>query len=282
MKPAVAEAPASKETLAERGRFARRLRHDVLDMAYRAKSGHIGSNFSAIEVLATIYGGVLRFDPARPDWPERDRFILSKGHACASLYAALARRGFFPLDWLEGFYVDGGRLWGHATHAGVPGVEVSTGALGHGLPMGVGMALAAKRDGLGFRVFVLLGDGECDEGSVWEAALLAAHHRLDNVVAIVDYNKIQSIRSTKETLDLDPLADKWRAFGWHTVELDGHDLGALDEAMRMAPPGAPTCIVAHTVKGKGVSFMENDNLWHYRTPSADELARARAELEGGP
>ena len=233
------------------------------------------------ELLAVLYERILHVRPGEPTWPDRDRFILSKGHGAAGLYAVLAERGFFPASWLDDFYIDGARLPGHVTHVGVPGVDASTGALGHGLAVGCGMALAAKRDGRSHRVFVLLSDGECDEGGVWEAALFAPHHRLDNLVAIVDYNKIQSLGTVREVLDLEPLAAKWEAFGWATREIDGHDVGAIEAACRHLPlsAGRPSCIVAHTVKGKGVSFMENALLWHYRAPDEDELRRALGELE---
>jgi transketolase len=250
-------------------------------MIYRARSPHLGSAFSMAELLAVLYTRTLRIDPARPDWPERDRFILSKGHACAPLYVALAERGFFPSEWLDNFYQDGSHLAGHATHVGVPGVEVSTGSLGHGLPIACGMALAGKRDGKAYRVFTLLSDGECDEGSVWEAILFAPQHHLDNLIAIVDYNKIQSLGRVKEVLDLEPFATKWNAFGWAVQEIDGHDLEQIEQVLACVPleSGKPTCIIAHTVKGKGVSFMEDSVLWHYRAPDRDELARALVELE---
>jgi transketolase len=237
---------------------------------------------SIADLLAVLYGTILHQKPGEPEWPNRDRFILSKGHACAALYAVLAESGFFPLEWLERFYQNGSPLAGHATHKDVPGVEVSTGSLGHGLPIAAGMALAAKRDGKSYRVFCLLSDGECDEGSTWEAALFAPHHRLDNLTAIVDYNKIQSLGSVKEILDLDPLAEKWRAFGWAAREIDGHDLTAISDALTQVPyeSGRPTCIVAHTVKGKGVSFMEDKLLWHYRAPLGEDYPRALAELGG--
>src|SRR5574341_1301544 len=188
-------------------KLAHRIRLHALWMTHRAHSSHIGGNLSMVELLAVLYGKILRIDPASPDWPDRDRFILSKGHACAAVYAALAERGFFPLEWLERFYLDGSPLAGHIT-AGVPGVDAATGSLGHGLGIAVGMALAAKRDGKSYRIFALLSDGECDEGSTWEAALFAPHHRLDNLTAIVDYNKIQSLGATREVIDLDPLADR--------------------------------------------------------------------------
>jgi transketolase len=259
---------------------ARAIRATALRLIHRAKSSHAGSALSMADLLAVLYGKILRVDPARPDWPERDRFILSKGHACAALYAVLAERGFFPVEWLETFYQNGGRLPGHVTHSGIPGVEVSTGALGHGLGIACGMALAGKRDGQAYRVFALLSDGECDEGSTWEAALFAPHHHLENLVAIVDYNKIQSLGTVREVLDLEPLAAKWRAFGWAVCEIDGHDCAQIATALEALPlmPGKPTCVIAHTIKGKGVSFMEDKLLWHYRTPDQEEMAQAMAEL----
>jgi transketolase len=206
---------------------------------------------------------------------------MSKGHACSALYAVLAESGFFPVERLETFYQNGSALAGHVTHKNVPGVELSTGSLGHGLPVAVGMAIAAKRDGRPCRVFCMLSDGECDEGSVWEAALFAPHHKLDNLIVIVDYNKIQSLGIVKDVIDLEPFADKWRAFGWAVRELDGHDLQAVEEAVMQVPYqiGRPSCMVAHTVKGKGVSFMENKLLWHYRAPLGEDMAKALAELE---
>lgn len=269
-------------TTAELAALARRIRRQCVLMTSRANASHIGSNLSMVDILATLYGKTLRYDSARPSWPGRDRFILSKGHACVALYAALSEAGFFPRQWLDTFYQDGGKLAGHVTHTGVPGIEVSTGSLGHGLGLGVGMALAARRDEHAQRVFVLLSDGECDEGSVWEAALFAPQHRLDNLVAIVDYNKIQSLGRVAEVIDLEPLAEKWRAFGWATRELDGHDVAALDEALSAVPftAGRPSCIVAHTVKGKGVSFMEDKLKWHYSSAQGEMLAAALAEIDG--
>ncbi|MBI5630395.1 MAG: transketolase [Elusimicrobia bacterium] len=269
------------DRISELEELARFIRLTSVKMTHFASSAHVGGSLSMADLLAALYGGVLKVDPAKPKWKSRDRFILSKGHACAGLYAALARKGFFPVEWLETFYRNGGRLHGHSTH-GVPGIEVSTGSLGHGLPIACGMALAAKRDRAKHRVFCLLSDGECDEGSTWEAALFAGHHGLDNLVAIVDYNKIQSLGRTKEVLDLDPFAKKWEGFRWAVREIDGHDLGLIDETLRKAPfePGRPSCVVAHTVKGKGVSFMEDKLLWHYRNASAQEYNAAVVELEG--
>jgi transketolase len=261
---------------------ARRIRLKVVEMTSRGKASHVGSSLSIVELLVALYGGkTLRVDPARPDWPDRDRFVLSKGHACAALYAVLAEGGFFPAAWLDTFYANGSKLAGHATH-GIPGIEVSTGSLGHGLPIAAGMALAARRDGRPSRAFALLSDGECDEGSTWEAALFAGHHRLDNLVALVDYNTIQSLGFVKDILDLEPFAAKWRDFGWAVREVDGHDVDQVMAALSAVPfeAGRPSCLLAHTVKGKGVSFMENTVLWHYRTPQGTELRDALAELGG--
>ncbi|MCZ6533019.1 MAG: transketolase [SAR324 cluster bacterium] len=261
--------------------LAMRIRRDALQMTSKGGSSHIGSVLSIADILAVLYGGALRVDCADPSWEERDRFILSKGHAGAGVYAALAETGFMPLERLQQHYQDGSQLSGHVSHKGIPGVELSTGSLGHGLPVGVGMALAARLDGRKHRVVVLMSDGECDEGSNWEAILFAPHHKLDNLMAIVDYNKLQSIKSVTETLELEPFAPKWRSFGWAVRELDGHDHGALTEAISDAPfePGKPSCIIAHTTKGKGVSFMEGRVEWHYRSASESELSAALRELE---
>jgi transketolase len=264
--------------------LTKRLRLHAVRMTHLAKSSHVGSSLSMVELLAVLYGQILNVNPEDPDWPERDRFILSKGHGCAAFYAVLAEVGFFPVDWLDTFYQNGSRLAGHATHKQVPGVEISTGSLGHGLSVATGMALAAKRDCAAYRVFCLLSDGECDEGSTWEPILFAPQHKLDNLTAIVDYNKIQSLGTVKEVIDLDPLADKWRVFGWSVREVDGHSLDEIENALSDLPfePGKPSCIVAHTVKGKGISFMENRLLWHYRSPQGDEYEAALAELRGMP
>ena len=263
--------------------LAKRVRLHALHMTSQGGSSHIGSVLSMADILAVLYGAVLRVDPTNPSWPQRDRFVLSKGHAGAGVYAVLAERGFFPVAKLATHYRDGSDLSGHVSHKGIPGVELSTGSLGHGLPVGTGMAFAAKLDGATQRVFVLLSDGECDEGSNWEAILFAAHHRLDNLVAIVDYNKIQSLKPVAETLNLEPFADKWRSFGWAVREVDGHDHTQLKAALSEVPreTGKPTCIIAHTVKGKGVSFMEHSVLWHYRTAKGEELAAAEGELLRG-
>jgi transketolase len=261
--------------------LARRIRRHAICMTARARTSHAGTCLSMADLLAVLYGRVLRVRPADPAWAGRDRFILSKGHGCAGLYATLAERGFFSPGRLDEFCADGSRLMGHVSHVGVPGVEVSTGSLGHGLPIACGMALSLHRERVDARVFALMSDGECDEGAVWEAALFAAHHRLDNLVVVVDYNKIQSLGRVDDILGLEPLAAKWRAFGWATHDIDGHEVKAIDDALGAIPaePGRPTCVIAHTVKGRGVSFMENNVLWHYRAADPDELRLALAEID---
>ncbi len=257
--------------------FARRIRKHAVRMVYKAKASHIGSCLSMADVLAVLYAQVLNIDPNDPNKPDRDRFILSKGHATAIMYAALAERGFIPIEELEEYCTDMARLTGHISHA-VPGVEVSTGSLGHGLPIATGMALALKGTS---RVFCLLSDGECDEGSNWEAILFAPHHKLENLTVIVDYNKIQSFGRVADVLNLEPFADKWRSFGWNVEDIDGHDIGAITAALQGAPAvaGKPTVVLANTVKGKGVSFMEDKLEWHYKSPSPEQLEEALAELD---
>jgi transketolase len=259
---------------------ARDIRGRLVEMSHRAEVPHLGSSLSCVDILATAYWRVLNIRPDHPDDPERDRLILSKGHAATTLYAALASRGFFPSEWLDDFAKPGGRLPEHPSPGCVPGVEAATGSLGHGLSLGLGMALAGRILGHKFRVFVVMSDGECNEGTVWEAALFAPAHKLDRVAAIIDYNKWQATGRTDEVMALSPLKEKWESFGWSTYEVDGHDLFALSERMSNLPDGSgkPVAIIAHTVKGKGVSFMEDDNNWHYRTPNADELLKSRKEL----
>lgn len=259
--------------------LAAALRAHALRMVARAKASHVGGALSMADILAVLYGGVLHHRPNQPDWPDRDRFLLSKGHSCTALYATLALRGFFPVAELESYGRDGSRLMAHVSHH-VPGVEFSTGSLGHGLPFGLGKALAAQRDRKPWRVFALLSDGELDEGSNWEAILLAPQHRLDNLVAIVDYNKIQSLGSVPQVADLHPLADKFRAFRWATREVDGHDHAALHAALNSIPwePGRPSCLIAHTTKGRGVDFMQDQLAWHYKSPDASQLADALRQL----
>lgn len=260
--------------------LANRIRTHALRMTSVGGGSHIGAIFSCADILAVLYGRILNVDPNNPKWPGRDRFILSKGHACAGLYAALAERGFFEVGKLTTHYQDGSDLCGHASHR-VPGVEVSTGALGHGLSLACGMAYAAKLSGAPHRVFALLSDGECDEGSIWEAALFAGHHRLDNLTIIIDYNRLQGIAPVADVLELTPFPDKWASFGWATRETSGHDIEALLRELSTVPfvVGRPSCLIAHTVKGKGVSFMENTVLWHYRIPRGAEFEAALLELE---
>ena len=269
----------SKEELVNLKKLGNKLRSQVLKMSHEAKASHVGSSLSIADLLAVLYSRIMRFDPAMPDWPLRDRFILSKGHACAAVYSVLAEKGFFPKNWLDTYKDDGSPLPKHISHC-VPGVEASTGSLGHGLAIGSGMALAGKRDRLNYRVFVLLSDGECDEGSTWEAALFGPHHKLDNLVAIIDYNKLQAFGRTKEVLDLEPLAAKWQAFGWSAREIDGHNFENILDALLQVPwtKGKPSCIIAHTVKGKGVSFMEDQLIWHYYNPNKEQLEQALKEL----
>ncbi|MDO5144170.1 MAG: transketolase [bacterium] len=259
------------------------IRRHGLEMTHLSRGSHIGSIFSVAEIMAVLYARVLNVRPEKPLWEGRDRLILSKGHAGAAVYAALAERGFFPVEELATHYANGSRLSGHVSHKGVPGVDFSTGSLGHGLAVAAGMALGAKKDGAPWRVFAVLGDGECDEGAVWEAALQAHQFQLDNLIAVVDHNHMQSLDDCEKTLALEPFADKWRAFGWHTMVVDGHDTAALEAAFDAAEAnrgsGRPSVILAETVKGKGVSFMEHDILWHYRTPQGEEYEAALRELE---
>lgn len=259
--------------------LARRMRIQALQMVHRAKASHIGSALSICDIVAVLYAQTLKLDPRNPAAPGRDRFILSKGHACVAVYAALAETGFFPREDLLNYGQDHSVLMNHISHK-VAGVEFSTGSLGHGLPFGAGKALAAKRSKQDWLTVVLLSDGELGEGSNWEAMMFAAHHELDNLVAIIDYNKLQSLTTVDKTLRVEPLADKARAFGWAVREVDGHDHAALRNQFSQAPweAGKPSFLIAHTTKGKGVSFMENSVDWHYKSPSADQLAQALREL----
>jgi transketolase len=249
-------------------------------MSHDAGTPHLGSSLSCIDILTALYWRVLKIDPARATAPERDRFILSKGHAATALYSTLQARGFFPASLLAAYNTDGGALAEHPGPHCAPGVEAATGSLGHGLPIGLGQALAGRIRGLDHRVFVLLSDGECNEGTVWEAALFAGAQKLERVCIIVDYNKWQATGRSNETMSLAPLREKWAAFGWDAFEVDGHDHDALVRLLENVPNGSgkPVAIVAHTVKGKGVSFMEDDNNWHYRIPKAEEVLAAKREL----
>jgi transketolase len=259
--------------------LARRMRIQALEMVYRAKASHIGSALSICDIVAVLYAQTLKLDPRDPSAPGRDRFILSKGHACVAVYAALAETGFFPRNDLLKYGQDHSVLMNHISHK-VAGVEFSTGSLGHGLPFGTGKALAAKRLKQDWRTLVLLSDGELGEGSNWEAMMFAAHHQLDNLVAVIDYNKLQSLTTVDKTLRVEPLADKASAFGWAVREVDGHDHEKLRELCLQIPweAGKPSFLIAHTTKGKGVSFMENTVDWHYKSPSANQLACALKEL----
>ena len=261
--------------------LAKKIRIHAVNMTSSGGSSHIGSVLSIADILAVLYGKILRVDPKNPQWDLRDRFILSKGHSGAGVYAALAESGFFAIEKLKSHYQNGSDLSGHVSHKGIPGVEFSTGSLGHGLPVATGMSLAAKIDKKDHRVFVLMSDGECDEGSNWEAFLFAPHHKLSNLNVIIDYNNLQSIKSVDETLSLQPFADKLEAFGWVVHEVDGHDHAALMSALdsQNNTSDRPICVIAKTTKGKGVSFMENNVLWHYRSPQGDEYANAIKELE---
>jgi transketolase len=272
--------PASDANVACLRLQAAKLRGKVVEMSHAAQAAHLGSSLSCCDIITTAYWHVLRIDPRKPKDPTRDRFILSKGHAAAALYAALAFKGFIPLAQLDTYCNDGGILAEHPPANLLPGVEAATGSLGHGLPIGCGMALAGRILGQEFRVFALLSDGENNEGSVWESAMFAAAQKLENLCVIVDYNKWQAIGRSNEVLKLAPLRDKWEAFGWEALETDGHDVEKLAALMSRVPSGSgkPVAIIAHTVKGKGVSFMEDDNNWHYRAPTADEVVRAHKEL----
>ncbi|MDP2647772.1 MAG: transketolase [Candidatus Yanofskybacteria bacterium] len=259
---------------------ARELRRQIIKMIYKARASHIASAYSVLDIVLYLYSFILRIDPKNPKNQERDRFILSKGWAVSALYAVLADRGFFKMKELDSYCMDGSKFIGIATMSGVPGVETTTGSMGHGLPVGAGMAIAGKKLKSNRRVFVVISDGELDEGSTWEAILFAGHNHLDNLVVVVDYNGLQSFGRTKDVLNLDPLPEKFRAFGWMVTEAKGHDFISLEKAFAKLPlgKGKPTAIIAHTIKGKGVSFMENRNEWHYKYPSEADLAAALKEL----
>jgi len=261
--------------------LARRIRAHSLRMVHQAGASHIGSSLSIADLLAVLYGCILKIDPKAPG-PQRDHFLLSKGHAAAALYATLAECGFFPIEELDSYCQDGSLLLGHSSHC-VPGVEFSTGSLGHALPVPCGLALAAKRDRRPERVFALLSDGELDEGSNWEAALFAPHHRLDNLTVIVDFNKIQSFGAVRDVLNLDPIGDKFKACQWAVREIDGHDITQILSTLNSLPleTGKPSFILANTIKGKGISFMEGKLAWHYKSPTGEQLLTALEELGGG-
>lgn len=260
--------------------IARKLRRHVINMISTAGSGHPGGSLSAADIVTALYFDILKHDAANPHWPDRDRFILSKGHAAPVLYAALAECGYFPLDWLTTLRKTGTCLQGHTDSLLTPGVDVSAGSLGQGLSIGIGMALAARLDNRDYRTYVLLGDGECDEGQVWEAAMFAPNYKLDNLTAIVDFNTLQLDGRTGDIMDLEPFVAKWAAFKWEVIEINGHDMQQILSAIEQARTvkGRPTVIVAHTIKGKGVSFMENNVDWHGKAPSKSETEIALREL----
>lgn len=261
--------------------MARRLRRHVITMTATAGSGHPGGSLSAADIITALYFRVLRHKPDNPDWADRDRFILSKGHAAPILYAALAEAGYFPVSELTTLRKLGSRLQGHADRKSTPGVEMSAGSLGMGLSFAIGVSLAARLDSRTYRTYALLSDGECDEGQTWEAALSAAHFKIDGLVAIVDYNGIQLSGWTRDIMNLEPFTQKWQAFGWHAIDIDGHDIDQILSACREAEgvKGRPTVIIARTVKGKGVSFMENNVAFHGKAPTREEAERALSELE---
>lgn len=262
--------------------FALAIRREIISMLAAAKSGHPGGSLSAADVIAVLYGGALRVDPARPDDPDRDRFVLSKGHVAPALYAALALRGFFPVEELAHLRKLGSPLQGHPDMRKTPGVDMSTGSLGQGLSVACGMALAAKADGKDYRVYAVCGDGETQEGQIWEAGMFAAHYQLDNLTVFLDHNHLQIDGDIRQVLSPEPLDEKWRAFGWHVIAINGHDHDAIKAALAEARTvqAKPVMVICETIKGKGVSFMENQAGWHGSAPNAEQAAQALAELEG--
>ena len=277
----MSETSSQKPGAQELKELARSLRLDVLDMTTRAASGHPSSSFSSVEILTALYfGGILRYRSQEPHWPERDRFILSKGHAAPLLYAVLARAGYFDREELWGLRQVNRRAEGHPVEDKLPGVEATAGSLGKGISVGLGHVLGGRLNGLKYRVYVLVGDGECEEGQIWEAAMSAAHFKADNLIAIVDYNKYQESGPISRELALEPFADKWRAFGWHVEEVDGHDISALSDALLAVQQvqGRPQVIIAHTVKGKGVSFVEADYRFHGKALTPEQAEKAREEI----
>lgn len=254
------------------------MRRKAFTMVYNKQLGHPGGDFSSIDVLATLFFGVMRFDPANPRKADRDRFVMSKGHATGALYTALCKAGYYPEELLETYMGPGSRLNGHPNRQYLPGVEANTGPLGHGLPIATGIAIAGQIDGAGYRTFVLTGDGELQEGSNWEAAMTAGHRNLSHLTVIVDRNRLQQGQGTEETSRLDPLPEKWQAFGWDVIEVDGHNHETLLDVLGAAPGDKPRCVIANTIKGKGVSFMENQAKWHHGVPDAAQFAQAMEEL----
>jgi len=274
----------SKKALTQLEAQALSIRRTVLSMIVSAHASHIAPSYSIVELLVYLYEKILRIDPQKPQDPNRDRFLLSKGWGISALYAVLSEKGFIKKSLLDSYCKDGSKLIGIATYNGVPGIEASTGSIGHGLPIGVGMAMGLKLKATSSKlkaphVFVLMGDGECDEGTTWESALIAAHHQLNNLVAIIDYNKWQSFGRTNDVLNLEPFGLKWKSFGWHVYEIEGHDFEQIADAFAQVAQEKtrPSVIIAHTIKGKGLSVIEDNNNFHYRTPQEDELAVAKTE-----
>ena len=268
------------EELARCRELAKRIRLHCLQMVFKGKSGHIGSMLSTADIYPVLYTRILNVSPERMDDPERDRFLLSKGHGGAALLACLAELGYFPLSWLDEYYCDNGKLSGHISHH-VPGVEFSSGSLGHGLPVACGMAMAAKQRGSKQRIFCMSSDGDLNEGSTWEAIMLAGQHHWDNITMLVDYNRLQALGASQDIINLEPLGPKLEMFGWRAIEADGHDCEAVEAALSRLPleAGRPSAVIFRTVKGKGVSFMENDYKWHYGGLTAELLAQAVKEVE---
>lgn len=259
--------------------LAWKIRRHAIEMTHISNGSHIGSVLSIADIVGVLYNDIMNIYPEDPKNDNRDRFILSKGHAGAAIYSALAEKGFFDIEQLKTHYADGSILSGHVSHKNVPGVEFSTGSLGHGACVAAGMAMAAKTDNRKHRIFVITGDGECDEGSIWEMALFANHFKLSNLTVIVDHNKIQSLDTCENTLDLIDLSAKWKAFGWNVIDIDGHNHEEIKKALLYKDSIKPTCIIANTIKGKGISFMENTVLWHYRAPQGEDYINAVKELE---
>lgn len=260
--------------------LARWMRRNEIEMVHRTHASHVASMLSVTDILAVLYADILKYDAARPNWEDRDRLVLSKGHAGVAVYCALAACGFFPVERLNTYYQDGSFLSGHVSHKNVPGVEFSTGSLGHGVVVAAGMALAAKQQKKAHHIYAIVGDGECEEGMVWEAALIAAHQKLDNFTVIIDRNKMQAMGDCEEVAGLGSLKEKWESFGWNVIVVpDGNDHVQLREVLPTAVKDKPTCVIANTIKGKGVSFMENNLLWHYRDPQGEYYDRAMMELK---
>ena len=264
----------------EMEQLSRQIRAEIIETAHKTDAMHLGGCLSCVDILVALYFGCMSVRPEDANWSDRDRFILSKGHAALALYTVLAHRGFFPLEQVLTFNKDKSHFTEHPVRKNIPGIEATSGSLGHGLGIGSGIALAAKISKKPYRAFILMSDGECDEGSVWEAALFAPTHNLGNLIVIIDYNKWQACGRSNEIMNLSPLKQKFSAFGWAAFEVDGHDIGAMIDLFRsvLTSPERPIAIIAHTIKGKGVSFMEDDNNWHYRVPSADDVLKAHTEL----